>query len=66
MLNIYPDAFLAVLPPFGAVFDGPVDLRQVVADVPAHLFGFKPLVPEDLLVPCSKLSIEQRLLDQVV
>jgi hypothetical protein len=48
------------------MLDDPISQRPLKSDVPSGLFGFDPLVLQNLLAFCLKFPVERRVLQQVV
>ena len=48
------------------MFDDPIRERLLEADVVPGLFGFDPLVFQNLLALCLKFPIERRVLQQII
>ena len=57
---------MAALPPLGAMLDNPICQRPLKANVTSGFLGFDPLVSEDLLPLRLELTVERRVLQQIV
>ena len=56
---------LTAFTPFGSMFDDPIGERTLKPDITAGLFGFNPLVLQNLLSLSLEFPVERRILQQL-